>query len=106
MNTITREELTAHLGDPNLILLEILPETYYQQGHLPRARLAPPDKVRDLARLLAPWKDDPVVVYCSSSTCKNSHDAAKVLTDSGYSNVRVYVGGKADWQEAGLPIER
>ena len=106
MNTITREELHAHIADPDLILLEVLPETYYQQGHLPRARLLPPDRVRELARDLAPTKAAPVVVYCASQTCKNSHDAAKVLGDAGYTNVRVYVGGKADWQDAGLPVER
>lgn len=106
MNTITREELHAHIADPDLVLLEVLPEPYYQQGHLPRARLLPPDKVRTLAPALAPTKTAPVVVYCASSTCKNSHDAAKVLDDAGYTNVRVYVGGKADWQDAGLPVER
>ena len=106
MNTITREELNAQIANPALILLEVLPETYYQQGHLPGAKLASPDKVRDLTRSLTASQDAPVVLYCASSTCKNSHDAAKVFTDAGYSDVRVYVGGKADWQDAGLPIER
>ena len=106
MNTITREELSSQISNPALILLEVLPETYYQQGHLPGARLAPPDKVRDLTRSLASSHDAPVVLYCASATCKNSHDAAKVFSDAGYSNVRVYVGGKADWQDAGLPVER
>jgi rhodanese-related sulfurtransferase len=32
--------------------------------------------------------------------------AAKALTDLGYSDVRIYVDGKADWIDAGLPIER
>jgi rhodanese-related sulfurtransferase len=45
-------------------------------------------------------------VYCASSTCQNSHVAAKVLGQMGYANVVVYAGGKQDWQEAGLPVEQ
>lgn len=28
-----------------------------------------------------------------------------VLVEHGYTNVRRYVGGLVDWEEAGLPIE-
>ena len=101
MNTITREDLHAHLD--HLIILEALPETYYRQGHLPGARHFPVDKARELAQTLP--KDSSIVVYCASETCKNSHEVAKLLTSVGYSDVRVYVGGKADWQAAGLPLE-
>ena len=34
------------------------------------------------------------------------HIAAKVLEQLGYTNVAVYAGGKQDWQEAGLALER
>lgn len=50
-------------------------------------------------------KADPVVVYCASATCMNSKAAAKLLTDLGYADVRVYEGGKADWADAGLAFE-
>jgi rhodanese-related sulfurtransferase len=63
------------------------------------------DKARDLAPTVSPRRDAPIVVYCASETCKNSHEVAKLLTSVGYTDVRVYVGGKADWQAAGLPLE-
>jgi rhodanese-related sulfurtransferase len=47
-----------------------------------------------------------IVVYCASATCQNSHIAARVLGQLGYANVRVYAGGKEDWSEAGLALER
>lgn len=28
------------------------------------------------------------------------------MADMGYTNVREYVGGKKEWQEAGLPLEK
>jgi rhodanese-related sulfurtransferase len=32
--------------------------------------------------------------------------AAQVLRRLGYQNVRRYAGGKKDWLDAGLPVER
>ncbi len=37
-------------------------------------------------------------------TCHASENAARELTDLGYSNLRHYAGGKQDWQDTGLPI--
>ena len=104
MNTITRDQLQAHLD--HFIVLEALPEAHYQQGHIPGARLFPMDRARELAPMVSGTRDAPIVVYCASETCKNSHEVAKLLGDVGYTDVSVYVGGKADWQSAGLPLEK
>lgn len=107
MKTITREELenTLERGAP-LTLLEALPEKYYRHGHLPGALWFPHDQARERAAALLAHKDAPIVVYCASATCSNSHQAAQTLSELGYSDVRVYVEGKADWQAAGLAVER
>jgi len=107
MNTITRDELKTALdnGAP-VTLLEALPEKYYRHSHLPGARLFPHDQARTLAEQLLSHKDAAIVVYCASATCSNSHQAAEALTELGYTDVRVYVEGKADWQAAGLALER
>lgn len=46
-----------------------------------------------------------IVVYCANAPCKNSGIAAERLTELGYTNVRDYHHGKADWIEVGLPVE-
>jgi rhodanese-related sulfurtransferase len=104
--SITRTEIEEALdrGEP-LLLLEALPEPYYRRGHLPGARHFPLDQARALAPALAPRKESAIVVYCASVTCRNSHAAAVLLRGLGYENVRVYAGGKQDWQDAGLPLE-
>jgi rhodanese-related sulfurtransferase len=106
-NFITRDELAAKIDRKEpLVLLETLPERYYRKAHLPGALLMPHDRVAELAAALIPSTANEVVVYCASETCKNSHQAAEALSNLGYERVRVYVGGKADWQEAGLPVEQ
>jgi rhodanese-related sulfurtransferase len=106
-NTIERTEILAALasGQP-LVLLEALDEPYYQEAHLPGAWMLPLRRLEAIARGRLADKRAAIVVYCASITCKNSEIAARALGALGYENVRIYPGGKADWIEAGLPVER
>ena len=106
LRTIERDELRARMQSANPpVLLEALPERYYTDKHLPGARLFPHDQVERLAPTAAPLKSAPIVVYCASRTCQNSHVAAQRLLRLGYTDVTVYPGGKQDWEEAGLAFE-
>ena len=105
--SIDRDTLLSLLNESNPPLLaEALPEKYYVDWHLPTAKHLPHDRTRELAAALFPSKEAAIVVYCASRTCQNSHIAARVLEQLGYRDVSVYPGGKQDWQEAGLPVER
>lgn len=107
LKMIDRVQLHAKLGAmPQPVLVEALPRKYFDDGHLPGARHLPHDQVRALAPTVLPDLDAEIVVYCASDTCQNSHIAARVLGQIGYRNVAVYAGGKKDWSEAGLPLER
>ena len=105
--TIDREELRRRLAGTNPpVLAEALPEKYYRDWHLPGARHLPHDEVDRLAAAVLPDKTAEIVVYCASRSCQNSHVAAAKLAQMGYGNVAVYAGGKQDWSEAGLEVER
>jgi rhodanese-related sulfurtransferase len=107
IKSINREQLLERLArNPTPILVEALPEKYYRDWHLPGARHMPHDQTRALAARVLPDHAAPVVVYCASATCQNSHIAARILEQMGYTDVSVYAGGKQDWDEAGLPVER
>lgn len=104
--TISRQDLQARIARKQpVVILEALPEGYYAKAHLPGAINVPHDKVRDLAPHLLPDRSVEIVTYCASATCRNSHIAADTLHAMGYANVSVYVEGKQDWMEAGLPVE-
>lgn len=104
MKLIDRHTLQQKLE--RVTLVEALPEKYWRDWHLPGARHLPHDQVRQLAPTVLPDKSAEIVVYCASRTCQNSHLAARVLEQLGYTNVAVYAGGKQDWQEAGQAEER
>jgi len=107
IHQIDRDTLARRLaGAARPVLVEALPEKYFRDWHLPGARHLPHDEVARLAPTVLPDKSAEIVVYCASRSCQNSHVAAAKLAQMGYGNVAVYAGGKQEWSEAGLPVER
>ena len=103
---IARLDLQARLNlDCPPLLVEALGSDYWADAHLPGALNIPADQVDRLAPRLLPDLDAEIVIYCST-TCQNSDIAARRLVELGYRNVLVYDGGKEDWIEHGLPVER
>lgn len=104
--SIGREELVSALASGRrIVVLEALDRPYWEVGHIPGAIAAPPASIDKIAAELAN-KDDELIVYCASITCQNSGVVARKLRTLGYTNVRVYREGKADWEAAGLPLEK
>jgi rhodanese-related sulfurtransferase len=87
------------------IIFEALDKKYYDNGHIPTARMLPPAETDRVASIVSD-KDQAIVLYCANANCQNSHQAAAHLEKQGYRNVAVYRGGKGDWVEAGLRLEK
>jgi rhodanese-related sulfurtransferase len=87
------------------VLVEALGAAYYSDAHLPGAVNIPPGHVDRLAPVLLPDRHAPIVVYCTG-TGASSNAVAVRLEQRGYVAVAVYRGGKEDWVEHGLPLER
>jgi rhodanese-related sulfurtransferase len=104
--TIKLDELKAILdAGEDVALVEALGPMYFEEAHLPGAINIPQDQIDELAPGLLPDKDAQIVVYCASGPCKNSGIATRRLIELGYTNVRDYHEGKAEWIGAGLPTE-
>ena len=99
---------TAAAGERGVILAEVLGSKYFASGHLPGAVNLPLDALERAAVILGRGatieRDAEIIVYCASATCQNSHIAQRKLTEMGFSNVRVFAGGKAAWTDAGLAL--
>jgi rhodanese-related sulfurtransferase len=105
--SIGRDELHAKLesGEP-LVIVDALPPMSYAHSHLPRAINVPPRSVDASVKRRIPDTSAEIVVYCANPECEDSVDTARRLVDLGYTNVRHYAGGKDEWRNAGLPLER
>ena len=101
MNLISREELKAKLdrGD-DFKLVMTLGGWAFQAKHIPGSlNISDPKDHEKLLNL-----DDEIVVYCAGEECPASIAAYRILQSQGYSNVRRYAGGLADWEEAGYSL--
>jgi rhodanese-related sulfurtransferase len=103
---ITREELQGLLEEGDVTLVHALPEPYFRKEHIPGALQLDHDRVDELSPERLPDKSAPIVTYCANLSCPNSEIAANRLVALGYTDVREYAEGIADWIEAGLPVER
>lgn len=49
-------------------------------------------------------KEQTLVIYCDGDECQSSINLAKFLHELGYSDIKVFFGGWAEWEKAGLPV--
>jgi rhodanese-related sulfurtransferase len=106
--TVTAEELRRKLDDgETFVLVDALAPMVYAHSHLPGAINLPSSNVDpDRVARRIPDRDTEIVVYCSDEECDDSHVTAAKLLQLGYTNVKHYAGGKNEWRDLGLPLER
>lgn len=105
---ISAEQLKTWMDqNRDFTLIDVLPDEYYQQKHLPGAQnacvyeVAFSNKVKDAC----PDPALPVVVYGESSGYFASASAFTKLAGEGYGEVYELEGGLEAWQKAGYPLE-
>ncbi|TMK72083.1 MAG: rhodanese-like domain-containing protein [Actinobacteria bacterium] len=105
--TIATDELLAKMEDGSVILVDALAPMVYAHSHLPGAINLPLRAIgpETIGRRL-PDRQAEIVVYCTNPACDDSVRTATRLIELGYTNVRHYAGGKDEWRERGLPLER
>ena len=107
MKTISRQQARELVDNrDDLTVVEVLGEDQFNRFHLPGAHNVPlGDSFAENIRKVAPEPGAPVLLYCRDAECDASPKAAKTMEQMGYTRVFDYEAGKADWKEAGLPIE-
>jgi rhodanese-related sulfurtransferase len=102
---ITRTDLEVLVANDDVVLVDALPASYYDQIHLPAALNLVESDVDTAAPRLLPDKNATIVTYCSNEACGNSQAVANRLERLGYTAVCKYREGIHDWVAAGNPTE-
>jgi rhodanese-related sulfurtransferase len=104
LKMITLEQLLEmKANEEEFVLLDTLTEDTYQEGHLPDAVNIPSDDVAKRGKDTL-GKNDTIVTYCASYTCKASTVAAQKLLSLGYKKVLDFKAGKKAWEAAGFEL--
>src|SRR5262249_52139874 len=102
VNLITRAELRHKLEyHDEFKLVMTLSEYAYEDRHIPTSLRA--ESVEEALAVLDPV--DEVVVYCACDCCASSIYAYHSLERQGFTRIRRYAGGIADWEDAGYPLD-
>lgn len=96
--TLTLPDVTAQVRANRVAVLDVRGEEEWKQGHLPGSLNLP---VGSLEQQLAEIpRDRPLIVHCQTGA--RAAIAASLLRARGFSDVRLFPGGFAEWQAAGL----
>lgn len=106
---ITIDEIKKWMDDgKDFLLIDVLPPEYYAEKHIKGAVNAPVYEMIFLEYIekLGIQKDKTIVVYNEDEKSLATEDAAMKLESAGYENVYEFAGGLAQWEKAGLEIEK
>jgi rhodanese-related sulfurtransferase len=103
VRTITTGDLRNRLDQgPNFELWNVLTDKWFNM--IPGSRRMPLDTIEhDVAGVP---KDAEIITYCGGPTCPQSMQAAKKLSELGYTNVRAFEEGLEGWKAAGYSLEK
>ncbi len=93
-----------------LIIANVLDREHFDDCHIKGSINVPFEEVDKFITCLeekyGSKKDEiEIVVYCSNYMCSASGEAAKKILAKGFTKVRAYEAGMAEWFAAGLPVE-
>ncbi len=100
---VSARELAKLVKEGAVTVVDVRPEQEYAAGHLPGALNMPLASLRQRSEELS--RNTPLVVYCRGPYCVLALDALEYLHQKGF-KVRRLEESVADWQRAGLPVER
>jgi rhodanese-related sulfurtransferase len=104
--TISKEELNNRLNTNHRFhLVDVLEPEDYEQHHIKGAINIPYQRIGYVAEDKFD-KGEEIIVYCSDYDCTSSLIAARKLQQLGYHNIYRYAGGKKEWMESNMPIEK
>lgn len=107
MRTIRADELRRSIRDnPHITVINVLDPSRYEAKHIPQSiniPLSTPDFVDEVYTAVGDRRR-PVVVYCTDIGCDASEQAARKLSQAGFTDVRIFAAGLRGWEQLFYPL--
>lgn len=101
MHTVTKSQLEQWIDSKqDMLLIDVLPKESFKKQHLPGSINIPiknnPSFLPDV-QSRGKSQDQLIVVYCASTQCDASAQAAEKLENAGFTNVYRFEEGLEGW---------
>jgi hydroxyacylglutathione hydrolase len=96
------DELSSHLSDPDLVVIDVRGYSEHESGHIPGAWNIHAGYLRNSLGEVP--RDKTVVISCQGGD--RSSVAASMLQREGFTNIKNFPLGFGGWQAAGAPVEK
>ncbi len=105
VRTISTDDLRQRLDQgTNLEFWNVLTDKSFTGEMIPGSRRMPLDTIAHSTARIP--KDAEIITYCGGPKCPQSLQAARKLSELGYTNVRAFEDGLEGWKAAGHSIEK
>jgi hydroxyacylglutathione hydrolase len=99
--SVSLAEFARCRGQNGAVVVDVRGADEWRNGHIPEARHLPLVELDQ--RLDELPRSRPLIVHCQTGS--RAAIAASLLKLSGFSDVRLFTGGFAEWRAAGKPVE-
>jgi hydroxyacylglutathione hydrolase len=99
--TLTLDQVVKQVGQNDVTVLDVRTDDEWKTGHVPGSMNIPVGSLEE--RLAEIRRDRPVIAHCQTGA--RAAIAASLLRAKGFSDVRWFPGGFAEWHAAGNPVD-
>lgn len=100
--TVSTHELTHLVNKEDALILDVRDAKEFREGHITESRNIPFSTLKENLGQLDKHREKPVVVVCKMG--QTSGAAGRILSASGFKDVRRLSGGISTWTAEGLPL--
>lgn len=102
---VTLDELREAIADPVVVVIDAQGDGGFDRAHIAGALDFDIEDAAGQAASIALDHDTPIVLYCTDQRCLGSEFVGTQLVEAGYTDVRRFPGGVAEWADADLPVD-
>ncbi len=100
--TVSSQQLTNLVNKEGAVVVDVRDAKEFREGHITESRNLPFSGLKDSLGQLDKFKEKPVILVCKMG--QHAGAAGKILSTSGFKDVRRLSGGITTWKSDGLPL--
>lgn len=100
--TVSSQQLTNLVNKEEAVVVDVRDSKEFREGHITESRNIPFSSLKENLTQLDKYKEKPVILVCKMG--QHAGAAGKILSTSGFKDVRRLSGGITTWKSDGLPL--